>query len=378
MKVLIIVPTLTSYLFLREMCLKLASDGDEVHLATSWSHLGQYEVDVERINFHAIEFPRGMNPVAHLQAAKQLKKIVTSISPDIIDVHFSAAAFTAALARTTAWPPVIATIQGLRFPLAKGLNALILRWAECWSASRLDKLVVLTADDFEALKRSGVENCYQQAGYGFGCDLEKFNKLRFSAQELREAESKISKAPGEIVFTYIGRLVEFKGFHLVVKAYLEAHNHESGIKLLVCGEFDKYHPSGLEPSELADFNSKVNIVNIGWTDVVDQYLSVSDAVIFPSEREGVPVNLMEALAMGVPVITCDSRGCREVMNQGKNGIVLKERNAESLAEAMLSLATDAALRKSYSMAALDFRSNFDRLHFVDGHIELLKASCLNR
>ena len=117
----------------------------------------------------------------------------------------------------------------------------------------------------------------------------------------------------DVKFIFIGRLVAFKGFHLVVRGFLQTHAINDKIKLLVCGEFDDLHESGLNPDEIVRFSDHEGISYIGWTNTVERYLGISDAVVFPSEREGVPVNLMEALSMGAPVVTCDSRGCRDVM-----------------------------------------------------------------
>ena len=368
MVILVVIPSLTSYLFLREFCGELAAKGWEVHLATSWRSLGNYEEDQSRVTFHSIDFPRGMNPISHLKSARKLNNIVKDIKPDVVDVHFSAAAFTAALARRSHWPPTIATVQGLRFPLATGFQAKLLKFAECWSAKKLDNFIVLTQDDYDALKREGVERCALQGGYGFGCDLEKFDENNVSTADKERTKKEIGKGEGDVVFVFIGRLVAFKGFHLVVKAFLQVQSSNKNIKLLVCGEFDDLHPSGLTDDELSEFNKNENIISTGWTDRIERYLSVSDVVVFPSEREGVPVNLMEALSMGVPVITCDSRGCREVMNEGKNGIVLESRTVDAVAAAMLSMSTDEGLRNRYSRDALGFRGNFTRSHFVQEHI----------
>ena len=285
----------------------------------------------------------------------------------MVDVHFSAAAFTAALARRSHWPPTIATVQGLRFPLATGFQAKLLKFAECWSAKKLDNFIVLTQDDYDALKREGVERCALQGGYGFGCDLEKFDKRSLTEVDRESARMEIGKGEADVVFIFIGRLVDFKGFHLVFRAFLNAKARNRNIKLLVCGEFDKLHPSGLTESELQEFRTDESVISTGWTDRIERYLGISDVVVFPSEREGVPVNLMEALSMGVPVITCDSRGCREVMNKGKNGILLEQRNVAAVEQAIIELASNRSLMKQYSVAALDFRDNFDRKLFVEEH-----------
>jgi len=373
MKILVVVPTITSYLFLREFCRELAEKGWDVHLAASWTSLGQFESDTSRVTFHAIEFPRGMNPISHFSAAGKLNDIVKLIRPDIIDVHFSAAAFTAALAKKAYWPPTITTVQGLRFPLASGIQAIPLKHAECWSAKKLDAFVVLTSDDHAAMIEAGIHKCIQQEGFGFGCDLSKFDANRFTQPEIDKIRNEHGINENDIVFIFIGRLVAFKGFHLAVRAFFKAYSSKKNVKLLVCGEFDSIHPSGLTEKEIAEFKTHEGVINIGWTDKVDHFLSIADAVVFPSEREGVPVNLMEALSMGVPVITCNSRGCREVIESSEGGILLENRDVDSVVGAMLDIIDNPSKREQFSTAALTYRDNFDRQKFVSGHVELVES-----
>jgi len=351
----------------------MADKGWSVHLAATFTDLGVYAKDREKVQFHGIEFPRGMNLVSHLKAAKRLRNIVNDIEPDVVDIHFSAAAFTSALASQSSWPPVIVTVQGLRFPLASGLQRLILRTAECWAAKRAKKFYVLTKDDFDAMKVAGCSNVQQQEGYGFGCDLVKYDSSKVTDKELSSTLRQIEKNENDVVFLYIGRLVSFKGFNLVVQAFWQSFGSNSAAKLVVCGEFDALHPSGLSDDEVNRFKADENIIKLGWTNEVNRYLAVSDVVVFPSEREGVPVNLMESLAMGVPVITCNSRGCREVVGEGRLGIMLEHRNKETLVRAMKDLANNPEKRTSLSVAALEYREKFSRLHFVNNHIDVIQG-----
>lgn len=373
MKVLVVIPTIASYPFLRDMCLKLVERGDVVHVATNWTDLGQHEQDSVHVQFHAIDLPRGMNPLGHIKAGFQLKKIYKRIRPDVIDVHFSAAAFTVSLARGVDWAPILATVQGLRFPLAKGVGRMILRYAECWSASKAKKFIVLTDDDLKALEFEGVKNSYKQSAYGFGCDLRLYDKSGFSTEEKQQVAKRIGKGDEEVLFTFVGRLVAFKGFHLVVRSFIDACKQGKDVRLLICGDFDDYHPSGLTDNEISTLKGHERVCFVGWTNEVAKYLSITDVMVFPSEREGVPVILMEALSMAIPVITCDSRGCREVMDGGNNGIILSSRSAEELTKAMLIISGDPDLRRRFSQAAYQFRSNFDRNKFIDEHILLLDA-----
>jgi glycosyltransferase involved in cell wall biosynthesis len=81
---------------------------------------------------------------------------------------------------------------------------------------------------------------------------------------------------------------------------------------------------------------------------------------------------MESLSMGVPIITNDSRGCRDVVKDGINGVVLKENNVESIAEVMKQLAENIVLRKSLSKQAHDDRKQYDRQKYIQYQINYYK------
>ena len=97
---------------------------------------------------------------------------------------------------------------------------------------------------------------------------------------------------------------------------------------------------------------------------IAKYLAVSDAMVFPSKREGIPVCLMESLAMGVPAITRDSRGCRDVVRDGLDGFVLRDCTVANLADAIRRIADSPDLQRQMSARALATRERFDRGHFI--------------
>src|SRR5436190_23345297 len=109
------------------------------------------------------------------------------------------------------------------------------------------------------------------------------------------------------------------------------------VKLLLVGERDPLHPTGLSALEERSVQENPDVVSVGWVSDVSKYLAVAQVNVFPSSREGMPVNLMESLAMGVPVITSDSRGCRDVVTHNVDGLIIGQPNPAAVGAAMQTL-----------------------------------------
>lgn len=88
-------------------------------------------------------------------------------------------------------------------------------------------------------------------------------------------------------------------------------------------EVNPIHPTGLTGQEEIDLFENTSIINIGYTSIVEKYLAITDVFLFPSKKEGLPVCIVEALAMGVPVVTLDERGNSDVVKDNFNGYLIK-------------------------------------------------------
>ena len=172
------------------------------------------------------------------------------------------------------------------------------------------------------------------------------------------------------IFAFIGRQVYFKGFDIAIRAFLRLAQSNPNTRLLLTGTRDALHPTGLTQDEEKALKSSTKTIDLGWQTEVQKHLSITRAVVFPSKREGMPVCLMEALAMGVPVITCDSRGCRDVVRDQVDGIVLKDCTVDNLVSAMALLAKDENLHSRLVVNALAGRERFSRLNYVREQIQI--------
>lgn len=374
MKILFVIPSITNYFtFLEDLMDQLIDEGNEVFLATSTKHISNiacYDREI-RSTIFAIDFPRGFSIMSHMQAAKELNTVVRKIKPDLINVHFSAAIFTAALAKRESWPLCLGTFHGLSFPIITGWQKLIIGMAEQWSANRMDVTYVLTEDDKEILAQKTQSNAVRTfRSYGLGCNLSNFDKERISPEKAQALRDRLGIKTDDFVFIFIGRQVHFKGFDKIVKAFMKLYRKNSDLKLVLVGAQDNIHSNNLTSQEENQMENCPGIISVGWQENVNEYLNISNVNVFPSIREGLPVNLMESLAMGVPVITINSRGCRDIVIHQIDGIVLEENTEQALSEGMMNAYTKKEDLNRYAKNALRARFRFDRKKFIEEQFEI--------
>lgn len=284
------------------------------HIAGVYSPEGAVAAGV---HFESLPLPRGNHPVQHLRAAWALRRALRRHAIDVAHAHFAPAAFTLALARQgLRGIHCMATFQGLmgNQPKAPRLAA----WAEAWAAQQMDCAWVLTSDDVHYLRgrvRSvrARERIAQQPGYGFGCRTDVFDPALFAESRKTALRAQLGMESGRKVLTFIGRQVAFKGFPCVVRAFRKLRAQGRAVDLVLLGLPDPLHPSGLTGEEQSYVQQDPHIHALGWQADVAQYLAITDLLVFPSEREGMPVNVMEAQCMGVPVLACAARGSRELV-----------------------------------------------------------------
>ena len=374
MRLLLVVPTLSSYeAFLSDFAEAAMAAGHEVHAATQLALLDGRSVDAHPsfksgVQLHRISMARGANPIAALKAAKELRGLVSQIQPDWIQAHFSAAALVCALAKTRSWPFTSCVIQGLACTLARGKARLAAWCGERLAMARLDEMWVLTDDDFDVIRGWDSNKARLQKAPGFGCRLDRFNRQHYSAEWRSERRAELAIQANECVLIYVGRLAAFKGFDKVVKAYHDLSGRGIPVRLLILGAFDSLHPSGLSEAEIVELKNDPAVLMPGWQENVAEWLAFSDLCVFPSEREGMPVCLMEALCMGVPVVTSDVRGCRDVVRDGVDGVILKDVLSTLLALRIKGIVQSPDDLKVMHENALNRRSFFDRNLFVQEHL----------
>ena len=281
--------------------------------------------------------------------------------------------FTVSLARKKNWPRVIATIHGLAWPARAGNKRLLLKKAEVTAAKKMDHVLLLNKQDLALMNQNGIDHAKILFKYGIGCNSSLFKPSITPSTEHLELKKKLGIKKEDIVFIFIGRQTSFKGFNKVIRAFMKIYHAKSPYHLLLIGDTDHIHESGLNPTEESLLSQIPAIHQIGWKKNIENFLAIADINVFPSQREGLPVNLMESLSMGVPVITINSRGCNEIIEHDVNGLILDDESVDTLALAMKQLANNFVLRNRLSENALTDKSKYDRRLFIEKQLEFYET-----
>ncbi|MGA1589133.1 MAG: glycosyltransferase [Ilumatobacteraceae bacterium] len=195
---------------------------------------------------------------------------------------------------------------------------------------------------------------------GAGVDTDRFHP----------AESGGSDAEAATVLLP-ARMLRDKGVVEFIEA-ARSLSARSDIRFLLAGRIDvDGNPTAISEADLDALLSDSGAHWLGEVDDVAELMRQVDIVALPSYHEGLPKALLEAAACGLPLIATDIPGCRPVVHDGENGILVPVRDAASLASAIERLASDPALRSTYGERSRQMAvDRFDRRIILDRFAEL--------
>ena len=148
----------------------------------------------------------------------------------------------------------------------------------------------------------------------------------------------------------ISRLLKEKGVYEFVEAARTVKCSHPAVRFELLGRRDERNPSVVSERELNGWRTEGIIEWLGEAADVRPILAAADFVVLPSYREGTPRALLEAAAMGKPIVATDAVGCREAVDDGRTGFLVPIGDAAALAEAMIRMILDPELRQRMGIA----------------------------
>lgn len=299
----------------------------------------------EGIRVVPVEMTRTISPFKDLNSLWQLYRLFRKEKPLIVHTHTPKAGTAGMMAAWLARVPIrLHTIAGLPLLEAQGGKRKLLDVVEkitYWCAN------MIYPNSF-GMKDIILENGYTKEdklkvianGSSNGIDAAHFNPIHYSAIENKNLRESLNINDDDFVFIFVGRLVGDKGINELIKAF--GGINKENVKLLLVGSFE----SELDPlnkDTLSVIESNPNIISVGYQSDVRPYFAISDALAFPSYREGFPNVVMQAGAMGLPSVVTNINGCNEIVEEGVNGLIIPTKDSVALQEAMERMMTDKLL-----------------------------------
>ena len=329
----------------------------------------------EYIHFYPVHMKRGIS-LAGIKAMFQIKKILKKEKFDMVQYSTPNASLYTAMAAKSAKIPIRLYCQwGIAYVGFNGLKREIFKTVEKFVCGLS---TYVQPDSKSNLNFARSEGLYSEKkssviwnGSACGVSLDKFNIQR--KNEYRSyIREKYNIGRNTFVYIFIGRVTRDKGINELLSAFKKL-NDDSVLFLIGKNEVDTS-----VNRELYDWSlENKNIIYTGNVDDVERYLSASDCYVLPSYREGFGMSVIEAEAMGVPVIVTDIPGPVDAVIDNKTGLLVKKADENSLLDAMKKIRKlnyQEMGKEGHKFASDNFEQKqlFDKI--IESRNELLKQN----
>lgn len=358
----------------------LGSGGSEIYIYTlakklhnkksnfyiAYSEEGKGIKLFEDLGIKTIKFQ--MNSPFDLNAAKELKRLCKELSIDVIHTHFLRENYISILSKLLGNKVRIINTRHMLFENSKSVimtNKFFTKFNDSLiavSSSVKDQLI-----EDEGINKNKVKLIYT------GIDLDEWNK---SIPLTFRDEFKIPK--DEILITTIARFSKEKGHEFLIdsikyfKDYIKMQNLDLPFKFVLVGEGELLD-NIIDKAKSLQISK--DIIFTGYRRDIENILKSSDIFVLPSNNEAFGLSIIEAMAAGLPVITTDSGGTREIINKSlNNGILIEYGDKQKLAEGLVSLLQDTKLREQYITNGYKvLRENFNLEKTIEETYNLYKG-----
>ena len=329
------------------------------------------EMVPEYVHYFPIEMRRGIDS-RFMHVISQMKQIFKKEKFDLVQYTTPNASFYASMAAKCLNIPVRLYCQwGLAFEANSGIKRKLFMWLErttCRNSTWVEpdsvgNLLYCRSLGFYDEKKSSVV----LHGSAKGVDLSVFDIIQKESFR-REARRKYKISENAFVFGYVGSITGDKGINELLDAFKSIIVDHPEAILMMVGDTEK--ESSLNSDLLRWAKGCNSIVFTGHSDGVQKEMAAMDCYVTPSYREGFGTTVIEAGAMGLPVISSDIPGPTDAITDGVNGLLVEKKNVEQLSEAMIKMINTPALCEKFGAEGLKLvKEKYNQQKVFDAIIE---------
>jgi glycosyltransferase involved in cell wall biosynthesis len=301
----------------------------------------------EGVRTESIAMTRAITPVKDIKALWKLYRLLKKEKPAIVHTHTPKAGLLGMMASRLAGVPIrMHTVAGLPLMENTGVKRKVLDFVERLTYSCATGVYPNSKHLAGFILQNKFCKAKKMKVLGNGSSNGINTRFFQPGEELDKTACELKKQFGltdkDFVFVFVGRLVKDKGIEELVEAFSLLKAKHPHIKLLLVGPYEPERDP-LAPATRKIIETDKSIIHAGFQQDIRPYLMISQALAFPSYREGFPNVPMQAGCFNLPSIVTDINGCNEIIVDGKNGLIIPAKKVPELQQAMERLLTNSAL-----------------------------------
>lgn len=323
-------------------------------------------------NVFEIPFSRSPFSLSNIKAYFMLKKVIDCNGYDTVHCHTPMGAVVARLAskkQRRKGMKVIYTAHGFHFYKgASRKNWLLFYPVEKYLSKYTDCLITINSEDY----MTAVERKFKAGKIvkvnGVGVDLSKFKPI--SEEEKNALRSEFGYSPNDFLFIYPADFSVRKNQQMLFSAFADCLKKHSDIYLLLPGaksNVEKYQAL----AKSLNISSNVNFM--GYRRDIEKLVAMSDVSVSSSRQEGLPINLIEAMAVGNPVVATDVRGNNDLVEDGKTGFLVKLDDSRAMADKIMCLIENPQKAKSFGKAGMKSAEKYSEKNVIREMVDIYKS-----
>lgn len=347
-----------------------AENGFDVYLLVNAAKQAEVFCEKEKCTYVPVNIKREISLFSDLRALFQIIVAMRRIKPDIVNVGTPKMGLLGMIAAFVLRVPArIYTCRGFRFATSTGLIKKILVFLEKVSGACAHKIICISP----SLRRKAINDgifaehkCVLiNKGSSNGIDLSVFSKSKINPVLQKDMRAKYA-LDKHFVYGFVGRISNDKGVRELFEAFSALYEENKSLRLFLVGRLE------IETDIAEKIMKHKGVVYAGSVNKtgLPLYYSLFNVLVLPTYREGFGNVLLEAAAMGVPVVSTKVTGAVDAVNDGYNGILVPSKNVTELRDAMNLLYNDVNLRERYGNNSVEWAKNFDQSIIWNGMLSL--------
>lgn len=303
-------------------------------------------------NVYEIGFSRSPYSADNIKAYKQLKKVIDSGNYDAIHCHTPMGAVVTRLAARDArkkGTKVIYTAHGFHFYKgASSLNWKVFYPIEKALSKYTDCLILINNEDYQLAKEKGFEAKRIIKVNGVGVNLSKFKPV--SEKEKSELRKEYGFSESDFIMIYPADFCARKNQTMLFEVMRELLKVSSSFRLLLPGSLELADEFIANAKEMGVYDS---ISFMGYRRDIEKLVALADVSVSSTRQEGLPINIVEAMAVGNPIVATDVRGNNDLVKDGVNGYLVALNDSKAMADRLLELYNNKQLINEFGKKSIE-------------------------